>query len=545
MQIFIGLTLAGIFLYIIVALNEKIEERKAKIIAARKDLNIQRNKLVSEMDLLNKKSEEITAFIHAFFKAPDYSDIYTSYTSYESTYSKIMDNIKFMENIISNIKLIFSEMMKINRCLVDISSREDQKNSITISQNRILSQEIPNLMSLSHHLADAFKRYEEEVNQLTLSKMMLLDSYGKIDITYWNYICNGNKQATADYIANCESLLDSTKFDEIFKLNIENILSCVWYFATEKIFSASDFKKAKIVFYRIYRRNHVDIIIAELYVKKRIGGEDVLHNRIRDFLKNPNTNMLTIIASSLMWMNAYQSENMILQYMLTNSIEMTAKTQERLHSLTNGGGKIPGGFNVESSNEYLYFDVSALAWKEEEYIGLFENLAFQDKTLAYSLAIRDESKELYISQGFNLPNSSTILDKFKLVFNEEYGKTVDVSWVNCIALSGSGEEKIDGILVTSNEWKQMGIVIYIAKIGKKLNIKFYTLFMPTGSNLAEQKQQALSMFQKLSPSITMWESSLKDTMLMSVQQLINQSTYSDNKKMHESDVIISENAPIF
>ena len=45
--------------------------------------------------------------------------------------------------------------------------------------------------------------------------------------------------------------------------------------------------------------------------------------------------------------------------------------------------------------------------------------------------------------------------------------------------------------------------------------------MPTGSDLPAQKQQALSMYKKLSPSVTMWESSLKDTMLMAVEQLLN------------------------
>ena len=80
---------------------------------------------------------------------------------------------------------------------------------------------------------------------------------------------------------------------------------------------------------------------------------------------------------------------------------------------------------------------------------------------------------------------------------------------------------MDGILVNAAESKQMGILIHIARIGKKLIIKFYTLFMPTGSDIATQKQQALSMYKKLSPTVTMWESSLKDTMLMAVEQLLN------------------------
>ena len=88
-------------------------------------------------------------------------------------------------------------------------------------------------------------------------------------------------------------------------------------------------------------------------------------------------------------------------------------------------------------------------------------------------------------------------------------------------MSGSGEEKMRGILAVSDQCRQMGILMHIAKIGKKVNIKFYTLFMPESRNLSEQKQQSLSMYKKLSPTVTMWESSLKDTMLRAVEQLIN------------------------
>ena len=96
--------------------------------------------------------------------------------------------------------------------------------------------------------------------------------------------------------------------------------------------------------------------------------------------------------------------------------------------------------------------------------------------------------------------------------------------VKCVAMSGSGEEKMRGILAVTDQCRQMGILMHIAKIGKKMNIKFYTLFMPESRNLSEQKQQSLSMYKKLSPTVTMWESSLKDTMLRAVEQLINTGT---------------------
>lgn len=35
------------------------------------------------------------------------------------------------------------------------------------------------------------------------------------------------------------------------------------------------------------------------------------------------------------------------------------------------------------------------------------------------------------------------------------------------------------------------------------------------------EQQVLSLYKKLSPSVAVWESSMKDTVLMAIQQLLN------------------------
>mgnify|MGYP000260047989 CR=1 FL=1 len=70
----------------------------------------------------------------------------------------------------------------------------------------------------------------------------------------------------------------------------------------------------------------------------------------------------------------------------------------------------------------------------------------------------------------------------------------------------------------------MAILVHIARIGKKLNIKFYTLFMPAGANANDQKQLAISLFKKLSPTASTWESSMKDSVLLIIQQILNSGT---------------------
>ena len=185
---------------------------------------------------------------------------------------------------------------------------------------------------------------------------------------------------------------------------------------------------------------------------------------------------------------------------------------------------LPIGSTEEDStlHDILYFDVSSVSWKDEQYKGFFENLAFEEKTITYSIAVRDEDKEIMVAQRIKLPNEQILLDKIKKAFGEEYGEEVTSSLVSCSALSGSAQETLSGILVQSNECLHLGILVHMASIGKKINIKFYTLFMPINNKLEEQKQQLFSLYKKMSPGVTMWENSLKTTILIALEQLLNE-----------------------
>ena len=443
-----------------------------------------RERVESIKDVFNSQKKRFDGTLANFFN-PNYS-------SYQSTYIDLRNFV--------------SELESTNRELRNKSKNEDYSSTI----------------SSCSRLADDFNAFGQRVKRLPYTRMMDASNYGQIQKSYWDSVRSMDKKTADTIIANCERSISGRNYSQVFATDVEAILRCVWFYATDKPYSAESFKKAVDVFGRFAERAHVDVTIAELYAMKQMGGEDVLRDRIRNMLRADHTaEELTLIASALMWMNAYQAENMILQHMLSQGMQMSAKTQERLHSLTNGGGKAPDGFDVVSGGSAMYFDVSALAWKDDEYTGLFENLAFQEKTLSYSLAVRDEDKDLFITSGINVPGMPEILSKLNSVFAEEYGNVVTAAMKKCIALSGSGEENMEGILAESNECRQMGILVHVARIGKKLNIKFYTLFMPGGTKLADQKQQVLSLYKKLSPSVAMWESSIKDTVLMAIQQLLN------------------------
>ena len=77
--------------------------------------------------------------------------------------------------------------------------------------------------------------------------------------------------------------------------------------------------------------------------------------------------------------------------------------------------------------------------------------------------------------------------------------------------------------------------VNVARIGKKVNIKFYTLYLPEKESLDAQKQKVISLYQKLSPVVTMWEKSMQETILMAIQQILNSTPASKDVSVVSND----------
>lgn len=406
-------------------------------------------------------------------------------------------------------------------------SVEDMGYTIEYLNRLCKKEEKPEFIHEYSRIVNELRSLYKKVSNLHHVYMMDGANYGNIQLPYFESIRSMSRAEVEEYIQKYNNDLLTHNFSKLFTVDIEKTLRCIWFFATDKPYSSQSFKRAVSLFECITKTKHIDVTIAEIYAINTVGGEEFTQKKVKDVLKNsrelglPTADDFTLIASSLMWMNAYKTEKTVLNHMFDLGIPMSEKLQERLHSLAHGSLESPKGYNVNSDNTTLYFDISSLTWKDAEYKSFFENMSFEEKPLTYSLAIRDEDKELFISNSTNVPGIDTLLAKIKTVLTEEYGSTVTAEKKKCIALSSIGEETVEGILVESCECKHMGIIAHVVRIGKKINIKFYTLFIPRDPQATSQKQQALSLYKKLSPSVTLWERSMKDTVLMAIQQILN------------------------
>lgn len=427
---------------------------------------------------------------------------------------------KAKENVVINVRKSIQKFLKWEQNYYE-TGRTESYNYVVPSIEILEGEEKAKAQNIINEFENLGKR------QTALSDNIMMNSgkYGEANKVYLVSIEKlMQRDEVEQMVREYREIIDNMDYNNFKKINMNELLKAVWFLALESRFS-TEFDDAKKLFRRISKKRNFDIIVADLYVKNKMGDEDALRDTIQKILKfeqkgELKNKLLTIVASSLMWMKAYKSENTVLQYMLTNEMKMTPKMKQRLHDFSKSA-KSPEQYEKTSSNGEIYFDASALTWNEEDYIGLFDAFAFQEKALTYSLAVRDENKELFVAKEISVPSLQQIEEKLRQVFEHEYGDIVQSKIVNGEVLAGSGEEKIRGILISPEECKQLSIFIHFVKIGKKFNIKFYTLFMPKEHQLDKQRQQVLSLYKKLSPSVSMWESSLKDMILLAIQQLLN------------------------
>lgn len=365
--------------------------------------------------------------------------------------------------------------------------------------------------------------FEAATTEAAHCGMMLPDAYGQINHEFLEAAQAMTRPEAEATIAGFEAARIESSLGAITALDPRKLLLALWFFAMEKPYQAKDLANAQHYCTWFFNQKCPDVKLAEWYAQRQLGGPDAITRIDNKEFENVTAPLAEQWASGLMWLQGYRQELDILQKMLESKLPMSPKVQERFHALKNGGENASATHQAVSNGDQLFFDVSALAWKDAEYNSLFENLAFQDKKLTYGLAVRDEDKDLMLPAGVSLPGKDALLAKFQSDFAEEYDDQASARGVEFVMLSGSGEEHMDGILAVSTECCQLGIAAHMARIGKKVNIKFYTLFLPEGLELAAQKQQVLSLCRKLNPTVNMWESGLKTSMLTAIQQLLNSS----------------------
>ena len=219
-----------------------------------------------------------------------------------NSYTK--SSIASMQNCIQSANQFIAEMKRVNGELVKVNSQADQSQEIRKLEKQAVS-EIKNMIK-------SFEKFQNKVRRIPYCKMIEENNYGMVNNGYWDMLSSMERSKAKNYILNFERTLNNRDFNEIMKLDVEELIKCIWRLAVDSNFLASDFQKGEKAFRRIYRLNHPDVVLAGFYAKQKVGGDAVLRDPIREFLKvEEDSKKLALVASGLMWMKAYQSETTV------------------------------------------------------------------------------------------------------------------------------------------------------------------------------------------------------------------------------------------
>lgn len=447
------------------------------------------------------------------------------------TYNYLQDWCKKENNYGSLITYLNNQTNQMNTIKSMLQSQRYTARRLKKVYER--SSEIQEISSLSNTIYG----YSQKLSSLPMSKMIDNTEYGKCNRIFFDNISSLNDIEVKRGLADVVSTRSSGNYINSFRIDYIKVIQYLWFYAMKKPFDVNEYNLAVDAYRMVFcEYQKSEILLSELYYIKQLGSDNIINDKIRDLLKNNrNGDELSILASALMWMGAFSAEKIVLEHMVKSQCNLTPKQQTRLHSLANSSGNAPNSHDVASNTQEMFIDISSLSWDEDAYNAFFENLAFQDKALTYSLAVRDDTKDLMIKNPSSVPAENDVLASIKETLTSEFGNVAFAESKNTVAISGTSREKMSGVFVTSRQCNYLGILVYLVPIGRKLNIKFYTLLVPITSNNKEVKQQALSLKNNISPSATMWESSLKDSILLAIQHILNRGTYTPNPAPEKRD----------
>mgnify|MGYP006934497758 CR=1 FL=1 len=260
---------------------------------------------------------------------------------------------------------------------------------------------------------------------------------------------------------------------------------CLWYYAEIKPFNVSYFDKAvsNCNNYREFKGNALECVLADVYVKNKLGGEVLVMQCINDIMKEAeikNPIYARALCSFLAWIECYQVELEVLKKAVESKIPLTSDMLERLEFLAKGGTKNQIKiYDVTPSNssEFL-FDSSTENIDANGLDLLFDTLKRRRKKLNYSLVLKKWTKILPLPKG-----KIFSIDSLNMEFNElveDFNNEISYSTINAQAVDLSNLFYRDCALFrfTTERSKGMSILFNVEKFGRNLNLTILTMFTP-------------------------------------------------------------------
>ena len=270
----------------------------------------------------------------------------------------------------------------------------------------------------------------------------------------------------------------------------------MWYYASLTPFDQSAFDEAGDCLnkYKALQGNVLERVLAEVYVKNKLGGEMLVMQNIDEIMEKAsvrNPVYARALCSFLAWIECYQVELEVLKKAVQEKIQLTSDMLERLEFLSKGGAtnKIKV-YDISPSHDCFYFDSSTEGIDMNGIEALFETLQKKRKILNYSLCINKWTKTIPMPKGKMFSVDALNAAFAELV--EDFDGEILYRTSNAIAvnLANLSYQNCALFQFTTERSKGITMLFDCEKFGRNLNVSILTLFTPDESMGAEMGKYA-------------------------------------------------------
>lgn len=263
--------------------------------------------------------------------------------------------------------------------------------------------------------------------------------------------------------------------------------SLLWHYANKMPFDKENFYDAVAALNSFKGcksgENVIECILAEIYMKNKLGGEDLVRQNIDEIMEKAeisNPVFARALCSFLAWSGAYNVEYEVLKRAVSAKVQLNSDMQDRLNFLAKGGtsNKIKIYDDVDTTDNFL-FDNSTDGWNAEDFDTLLSKFKMERKHLTYSLVIKSWKKTLPLAR--NKKFSPEALDYEFRDMVEDFDNEVTYSTMNAVAVNLDNLHYDNCALFRFNSNRNKGVTILFTceKFGRNLNLNIITLFTPT------------------------------------------------------------------
>lgn len=270
----------------------------------------------------------------------------------------------------------------------------------------------------------------------------------------------------------------------------------MWYYATLTPFDQSAFDDAGDCLnkYKALKGNVLERVLAEVYVKNKLGGEMLVMQNIDEIMEKAsvkNPVYAHVLCSFLAWIECYQVELEVLKKAVQKKIQLTPDMLERLEFLSKGGdtNKIKI-YDITPSSDCFFFDSSTEGMDMNEIDALFEKLQKKRKVLNYSLCMNKWTKTIPMPKGKMFSPELLNASFTELVKDFDGEILFRISNAKAVNLANLSYQNCSLFHFTTERNKGITMLFDCEKFGCNLNVSILTLFTPDESMGIEIRKYA-------------------------------------------------------